>query len=180
MYPFSFISFFTCYNTSMKLIRTFEITSDEFYDHLEESLLQDIQKTTKRKLDKKVIHTGYVYENSLAQCKITINKYERGHIYQSTVKSRTDFIRITYETKETDSGLEITFEQFVSGIDDCMDKKGFLARQFYSWVSFGRMSRTLYDMRNDIINKRNGIQPVKTQKPEQYTLLKKVLKKKAD
>lgn len=170
----------TCYNTAMKLIRTFEITSDEFYDHLEETLLQDIQKTTKRKLNKKVIHSGYVYENRTAQCKITIDQYERGHIYQSTVRSRTDFVRITYKTKETENGLEITFDQFVSGIDDKMDQRNFLSRQFHSWISFGRMSRTLYDMRNDIINKRNGIQPAKNIQAEHYTLLKKVLNKKQE
>lgn len=162
----------------MKLIRTFAITSEEFYDYLEETLLKDIQKTTKRKLTKKVIHSGYVYENKPAMCKITINKYERGHIYQSTVKSRTDFVRITYETKETPEGLEISFEQFVSGIDDKMDQRNFLSKQFHSWISFGRMSRTLYDMRNDIINKRNGIQPVKNIQQERYTMLKKVINKK--
>ena len=32
----------------MKLIRTFEITSDEFYDYLEAQLLEEISKTTKK------------------------------------------------------------------------------------------------------------------------------------
>lgn len=175
---FQFIGFCTCYNTSMKLIRTFEITSDEFYDYLEDTLLEDIQKTTKRKITKKVIHTGYVYDNPMAQCKITIDRYERGHFYQSTAHTKTDFIRVSYETEETPEGLKITFEQFVSGVDDEMDKKNFLSRQFHSWISFGRMSRTLYDMRTDILNKRNGIKPVKNIQEERYTMLKKVMKRK--
>ena len=39
----------------MKLIRNFKITSDEFYDYLEEKLLQDIQQTTGKKVKAKEI-----------------------------------------------------------------------------------------------------------------------------
>ena len=37
----------------MKLIRTFEITSDEFYDYLEAQLLEEISKTTKKECKEK-------------------------------------------------------------------------------------------------------------------------------
>lgn len=47
----------------MKLIRTFEITSDEFYDYLEAQLLEEISKTTKKNVKKSVIKSGYSYEN---------------------------------------------------------------------------------------------------------------------
>ena len=39
----------------MKLTRTFNITSDEFYDYLEEQLLDSIQKTTQKKVEKSAI-----------------------------------------------------------------------------------------------------------------------------
>ena len=35
-----------CYNLDMKLIRTFEITSDEFYDYLEAQLWVKKEKTS--------------------------------------------------------------------------------------------------------------------------------------
>ena len=48
----------------MKLIRTFQITSDEFYSYLEEHLLEEIKKTTKKKnLSPSVLCTGYSYDN---------------------------------------------------------------------------------------------------------------------
>lgn len=104
-----------CYNLDMKLIRTFEITSDEFYDYLEAQLLEEISKTTKKNVKKSVIKSGYSYENKDARSKIVIDKYVRGQIYQSTVKSATSFVRVCYETQETKEGLKISFEQFMSG-----------------------------------------------------------------
>lgn len=53
----------------MKLIRTFEITADEFYDYLEAQLLEEISKTTKKNVKKSVIKSGYSYENKDARSK---------------------------------------------------------------------------------------------------------------
>lgn len=162
----------------MKLIRTFEITSDEFYDYLENQLLEEIQKTTKKKINKRVIKKGYFYENKTAKCKITIDEYKRGSVYQATVHSQTSFVRITYHTQETKEGLQIEFEQFVSGQDDELDKKNFVSRQFHNWITFGRMSHTLYDMRTDILNKREGIETPKMPQQQQHEKLKSFLQKK--
>lgn len=138
----------------MKLIRTFEITSDEFYDYLEDKLLESIQKTTNRTITKNNIKSGYFFENPKARSKISIDKYQRGKIYQTTVHSGISFIRVTYETIEKKEGLEISFEEFVSGVDDEMEHKNKLYQIWHSWITFGRMSHTLYDMRNEIIEHR--------------------------
>ena len=107
----------------MKLIRNFKITSDEFYDYLEEKLLQDIQQTTGKKVKAKEIKKGFRYDKKDAYTTITINDYKRHEIYSATVKSRTDFITITYQTKETKEGLQITFEEYVDSYDSVRDKK---------------------------------------------------------
>lgn len=170
--------FFACYNTTMKLTRTFNITSDEFYDYLEEQVLNNIQKSSKRKVEKSAIKKGLTYDSKPAQCKVTIDEYKRGSVYQSTMRSMTSFIRVTYHTEETKDGLKIDFEQFVSGHDDELDHKNFIVRSFYQWISFGRMSRTLYDMRNDILNKREGIQTFHMPQPERHKALRSFLQKK--
>lgn len=64
----------------MKLIRTFEITADEFYDYLEAQLLEEISKTTKKNVKKSVIKSGYSYENKDARSKIMIDQYVRKFI----------------------------------------------------------------------------------------------------
>lgn len=167
-----------CYNTLMKLIRTFDITSDAFYDHLEEQLLESIQKATGRKVTRKVIRKGYVFEDRNSHAKVTIDNYLRGCIYETTMRAFTSYIRVTYRTKETPEGLQIEFEQFVSGTDDRLEKMNFLSRQWHSWISFGRMSRTLYDMVNDIRNGKSGNSKLIPKQPEPFRFLRKRLEKK--
>ena len=162
----------------MKLTRTFNITSDEFYDYLEDQVLTNIQKSSKKKVEKSAIKKGLTYDNKSAQCKVTIDEYQRGRVYQSTMRSITSFIRVTYHTEETREGLKIDFEQFVSGHDDQLEHMNFIVRSFYQWISFGRMSRTLYDIRNDILNKREGIQTYHMPQPEKHKLLRSFLQKK--
>ncbi len=161
----------------MKLVRTFEISSDEFYNYLEEHILEDIKKTTNKRVSKRDLKSGYTYSNKPADTKITIEEYERGHIYQTIAKSKTSYMRVSYVTKETKDGLEIEFEQYIKG-DEKLKEKNKLYQTWHNWITFGRMSRTLYDMRTDIINLRDGIKPVKQQQPEHYKTLKKVLRKK--
>ena len=161
----------------MKLVITFEISSDEFYDYLEEHILEDIQKTTNKRVTKRDLKSGYTYSNKVADTKITIEKYERGRVYQTVAKSKTSFMRVCYLTKETKDGLEIQFEQSLKG-DEKLKDKNKLYQTWHNWITFGRMSHTLYDMRTDILNARQGIKSVKQQQPEHYKTLKKVLRKK--
>jgi hypothetical protein len=169
----------TCYNMVMNMTRTFEITSDEFYDYLEEQLLEEIKKSTKKRVSLKDIKTGFSYRNSNADSTIKIEEYERGRIYQSVAKSRTSYIRIKYQTKETKEGLEISFDQTTSN-DEELDKKNKLYKAWSKTIGFGRMSNTLYDMRTAIINKREGIVTKKYQQPETHKMLKKFIDKKAN
>lgn len=162
----------------MKLIRTFQITSDEFYDYLEEQLLLDIQNTTNRKVSAKELKKGFRYEKKQANTVITINEYSRGASYSTTAKSRTDFITVTYRTKETKEGLTIEFEEYLDSYDKVRDKKNPISRGFHDWINFGRMSNTLYGIRNEILNRREGIQTKKFQQPDTMKGLRKKLEKK--
>lgn len=162
----------------MKLIRTFELTSEEFYDYLEEQLLQDIQKTTNRKVKASDLKKGFTYQKEQAHTTITIEEYQRNACYSTTAKSRTDFITVTYQTKETKEGLEITFEEYLSSYDSVRDKKNPISRGFHDWITFGRMSNTLYGIRTEILNRREGIKTQKLQQPEPMKGLRKKLEQK--
>lgn len=162
----------------MKLIRTFAITSKEFYDYLEQQLIEDIQNTTHRKIKLKDIKKGFSYEKKQAHSKIEILDYKRNEIYAIRVSSLTDHIDVTYQTYEDGEGLHITFEQLVDSYESTKDKKNPISKFFHEWISFGRMSNTLYDMRSAIINIReNKVQP-KLQQPEPLKGLRKKLEQK--
>lgn len=162
----------------MKLIRTFGITSDEFYDYLEEQLLQDIQSTTNRNVTVKDLRKGFRYEKEQADTTITIEEYVRGEVYSTTAKSKTDFITVTYRTKETKEGLEILFEEYLHSYDSVRDQKNAVSRGFHDWINFGRMSNTLYGIRTEILNRREGIETKKVQRPDTMKGLRKKLEKK--
>lgn len=164
----------------MKLIRTFSITSQEFYDYLENQLLEDIQKTTNKRISKKDIRKGFSYEKKVARSKITINDYQRDKLYSVTVQSNTDYMTVSYMTNETKEGLEIVFEQFISGYDDVRNKKNFLSRTLHDWICFGRMSNTLYGIRNEIQNIREGIVTKPMKQNEPFKKLRKTLEKKLE
>lgn len=164
----------------MKLIRTFAITSDEFWDYVEDGIVEEISKTTKKPFKKKNLVSGYRYENLDYKTKISIDKFEKGKIYQSTVRSLTDYIRVTYETEETKEGLKITFEEVTGDYDDHIDEKNKAYRTLHDWTTFGRMSNTLYDMRTAIINKRTGFKPktFESVQDQRYGILRKYISKK--
>lgn len=164
----------------MKLIRTFAITADEFYDYLEQQLCADIQKASGRAVKAKDLKKGFCYHKKEARTKITIDEYERNKIYATTARCNTDYVKVVYQTQEKENGLEIVFEQFVSGYDDVRESKNRVVRFFYDWINFGRMSNTLYDMRQAILNKREGIEPKKLQPPKPLTGLSRVIEKKLD
>lgn len=48
--------------------------------------------------------------------------------------------------------LKISFEQFMSGDEKLLQKGAVLYRTWHNWITFGRMSHVLYDMRDDIIH----------------------------
>lgn len=164
----------------MKLIRVFKITNDEFWDYVEDGIVQEVEKATKHRFKKKDLVSGFHYDNNAAKSKVKIDKYERGKIYQSTVKTLTDYVKVSYETKEVNDGLEITFEQVVGSYDDHKDEKNGVIKFFTDWTTFGRMSNTLYDMRNAIINKRDGVEVknIKEMRQNNVNKLQKFLDKK--
>lgn len=162
----------------MNLIRTFQITSDEFYDYLEEQFLRDIQKTTNRNVTTKDLKKGFSYEKKQTATVITLDDYQRGSVYSTTAKSKTDFITISYRTKEKKEGLEIQFEQYLHSYDSVRDTKNFLSRGVRDWLIFGRMSRTLYDIKDEIIKRREGIDAKPQVIPEPMKGLRKKLEQK--
>ena len=65
--------------------------------------------------------------------------------------------------------------------DEKLPQKNVLYRTWHNWITFGRMSHVLYDMRDDIIKIRNGEKIIKGNiQPETHKHLKKFLTKKIE
>ncbi len=163
----------------MKLIRTFPITIDEFYDFLESDLLANAATCTSRSLSVNDIKKGFKYSkhdnNAHTRIDVTILDYQRHKHYKSKIKSIADTITIEYETRTCEKGLEITFNQHFESFETTRHNK--FMELFSQAVYLGRMTDTLYDIERKIVNRREGITEIVQPRQTEHKLLRKLISK---
>lgn len=139
----------------MKIIRTLDVTQDEFYDYLESEVREQYSKA-KNTLYAGDIKEGMTYSTAVTEHQppmtITINRYIRNKRYKATIESRTDTVTIDYQTEESDKGLDIIFIQEIDSFNKQKHNK--LMQWFSEGVYYGRMSDTLFDIQKKIHSKR--------------------------
>lgn len=144
----------------MKIIRTLNITSDEFYDHLESKLLElaNNTRTGEAVYTPADLKAGFQISRGAKeasfQTSLTVTDYVRNHHYEATAESVAGTIQMSYRTEPGDEGLKVTFEQ--SSIDGREKKHGKLFRGFSDALFLSRMSNSLYDIQNEIMRKRKN------------------------
>lgn len=143
----------------MKLTRILKITEKEFYDFLETDLLSNIRQCTSKELSIKDIKKGLKYskheEDVLTRIDVSVLDYQRGSIYKSVTKSFVDTITISFETEVVANGLKIIFNQHLENFERKKQNKAI--KMFSEAVYYGRMTDTLYDIQNKIINNKKEI-----------------------
>lgn len=164
----------------MKIIRTFNITADDFYNYLEEELIKDVKKASGRDIKTKDIKTGFKYyknpQDQFARIAIWIKEYERGKKYCAVATSYGDEVYVEYLTKETDKGLYIEFEQNIKSLD-AKDHKSF-SYKFNKFFHMIKMMTSLSNMASAIIKKKEGIvekTPINNGNRASDKLLKKII-----
>ena len=138
----------------MKMIRTLDVTQDEFYNYLESEIREQYSKA-KNTLYNGDIKEGMTYSTAAAEHQpmtVTINCYIRNKRYKATIESHVDTITIDYQTEESDKGLNIIFIQEIDSFNKQKHNK--LMRWFSEGVYYGRMSDTLFDIQKKIHSKR--------------------------
>lgn len=143
----------------MKIIRTLEITSDEFYNYLEQELLAIANKdrTGKVAYTPADIRPGFkatrkTSKEELSAIDLIITEYVRGSCYKAKTKSIAETIEMAYLTKTVNDKLEVTFEQKMLHYEQ--KKMNRLLRGFSDALYLSRMSNALYDMQSAIIKAR--------------------------
>jgi hypothetical protein len=145
----------------MKIIRTLQITSDEFYDYLEHNLLSLANKNRSGKpayTSADIIsgfHFSYGAEEAPYKTEFTVVEYRRNHHYKATSVSITEKLEISYHTKAVDKGLEVIYEQGAPQ-QSTKKKSNKLARGFSEALFLSRMSNSLYDIQTEIQRNRKN------------------------
>lgn len=158
----------------MKLTRTLNVTEKEFFDYLEDELISEFVKYSKKGQRPDSIEKGMKYvknaNDKFTKSEVVIQKYKRGEIYAFKYKTYTDTIYVTYLTKvESEDKLTVTFIQDMQK----QNHKNRLFKSFSTAFYLGRMSDRLYDIQKRIIDKREGV----LQENERYPRFKKLRRK---
>lgn len=165
----------------MKLIRTYRITAEDFYSTLEEEIIKDVKKSTGRDIKAKDIKTGFKYyknpNDKFARITIQLKEYERGKKYCALATSYGDEVEVKYDTRETDKGLYIEFDQHIKSLE-AKDHKSF-SYKYHKFFHMVKMSSSLSNMATGIIKKKEGIvekKPFQNVNKAHDKLLKAVIK----
>lgn len=151
-------SFSPCYDWYMKIIRTLDITSDEFYDYLEQELLAIANKDRTGKVAYKPsdIRPGFKATRRTKEehsaIDLIITDYVRGSCYKAKTRSIAETIEMAYITKPSGDKLEVTFEQEM--LHYGQKKMNRFLRGFSDAIYLSRMSNALYDMQTAIVKAR--------------------------
>ena len=118
----------------VKLIRSYDFTSSEFFDYIEDSLTKEIKKARNNNKPIK-IKAGTIYTltgKDDTSTKVTINEFRRNELYSATFESMGEKLTVNYYTRDTPKGCTITLDETVHSYNPSQHNK--LANFFYDFM----------------------------------------------
>ena len=136
----------------MKIIRELQVTSDEFYDFLENEFLNQINQADNqtKKIDrlKKGLRYSKLSDNIYTKTDYEILDYRRHETYVIQISSHSEKTITSYKTKPCAKGLEVTLEQEQNKLTK--NSKSKLIKWMGELLYFGRLSENLYKIQGEI------------------------------
>ena len=136
----------------MKIIRELQVTSNEFYDFLENEFLNQINQADNqtKKIDrlKKGLRYSKLSDNVYTKTDYEILDYHRHETYVIQISSHSEKTITSYKTKPCAKGLEVTLEQEQNKLTK--NSKSKLIKWVGELLYFGRLSENLYKIQGEI------------------------------
>lgn len=136
----------------MKIIRELQVTSDEFYDFLENEFLNQINQADNqtKKIDrlKKGLRYSKLSDNVYTKTDYEILDYHRHETYVIKISSHSEKTITSYKTKPCAKGLEVTLEQEQNKLTK--NSKSKIIKWMGELLYFGRLSENLYKIQGEI------------------------------
>ena len=136
----------------MKIIRELQVTSDEFYDFLENEFLNQINQADNqtKKIDrlKKGLRYSKLSDNIYTKTDYEILDYRRHETYVIQISSHSEKTITSYKTKPCSKGLEVKLEQEQNKLTK--NSKSKLIKWMGELLYFGRLSENLYKIQGEI------------------------------
>lgn len=143
----------------MKIIRTLKITSDEFFDYLDEQLMRDLAASGEGGAGEQAIVPGLSFtlhaDDKYRRADVEVLVYERGRRYATRIVTMGDDVSMSYEVAPATrgDGIEVTYVQEMAS--HASRRRGFL-RGFSEAVYLGHMADALYTIQNKMLDRREG------------------------
>ena len=136
----------------MKIIRELQVTSDEFYDFLENGFLNQINQADNqtKKIDrlKKGLRYSKLSDNVYTKTDYEILDYRRHETYAIQISSHSEKTITSYKTKPCAKRLEVTLEQEQNKLTK--NSKSKIIKWMGELLYFGRLSENLYKIQGEI------------------------------
>ena len=136
----------------MKIIRELQVTSDEFYDFLENEFLNQINQADNqtKKIDrlKKGLRYSKLSDNVYTKTDYEILDYRRHETYVIQISSHSEKTITSYKTKPCAKGLEVTLEQEQNKLTK--NSKSKIIKWMGELLYFVRLSENLYKIQGEI------------------------------
>ena len=145
----------------MKVTRKIEVTKEEFFDYLEESIINiaNTNSDGKRVYTKEDIKEGFTIDAAknpkTKMEKTKIIRYDRGSKYVWTTRVNYDTITSTFLVEDTEGGINVTYEQIYPSYDN--QKMNKFIRGFSDILMLSRMTNMIYDAQKAIVSRRPGV-----------------------
>lgn len=118
----------------VKLIREYDFKSADFLNYIEYALTSEIKKSRNNHQPVKITAgTRYtVTGKDNTSTKVTINKFDRNHLYSATFESLGEKLTVNYATKDLEKGCQIILTEDLLTYDSSKHNK--IANLFYDFM----------------------------------------------
>lgn len=152
----------------MKVIRNLEITAEEFFHAVFDELIEEIEKSDKKKFQRTDFKKGFQYvhcaEDAYSRADFEIVDYQEGNFYKCTRTTINGTSTLSYEVTPNETGITVTFIQ-----ENVLRKEGKKPNKLFALFSeastLGRMTDKLYALQRRVMNEKEGFVEKKSNNP---------------
>lgn len=108
---------------SMRFRKKLNVTAEEFFNVLEASLRNDIEKYGMKKNGTYALEKGFIYKKILKKgdrkypVQILLEQFERPSVYQVAVKAEGKIYQISYNIQKSEQGIAVIYEEQTRSAD---------------------------------------------------------------
>ncbi|TYS69455.1 DUF3284 domain-containing protein [Sutcliffiella horikoshii] len=139
-----------------------QVSANEVFEQLLESLIQDIKNSTGQTIPKNKLSKGFSYKKILRSnmgydvtVNVQINELIQPNKYSATIENPKGTNTIEYSLRDTLKGVEITYKEYYKALSNLQNWNYLLVSLIYSRRSKKKMRKQFANLEQQILNAKN-------------------------